>query len=308
MNEGLIEAIKRTQAVVRFTPEGVVMEANDVFLNIMGYTLAEVVGKHHRMFMDANAASRPEYTELWAGLAAGKERHGDFFMRLNKSGQAVWLSASYTPVKQDGKVTSVVKLAHDITADKLRHFEMEAQIAAIDKTQAVVVFDTNKCILSANGNFLKVMGYSREEVIGKPHKIFMPEQLPADYDQFWSKLVAGEFQTGEFTRYGKGGRKVFLQAVYTPILQDGKVSKIIKFALDVTEERTRTLDYELQISGIRQTQVSPYRRFGSIQTFSLTIFFFFPNSRLLPLFLRMESSLTQTRSFWRRWATSLTRS
>jgi methyl-accepting chemotaxis protein len=132
---------------------------------------------------------------------------------------------------------------------------METQVAAINKTQAVVEFTPQGQVLRANPLFLEAMG-SLPEVVGKQHRMFMPEVLPADYTPFWQALGAGRSQTDEFTRFAKGGRKVYLQAVYTPIVLDGEVLKVIKFAQDVTEERVRTKDFECQIDGIRQTQVS----------------------------------------------------
>jgi methyl-accepting chemotaxis protein len=252
----MLEAIMRTQAVVHFTPDGVITDANAIFLKVMGYERQEAIGQHHRIFMDKKVAERPEYEQFWAALREGKEQGGEF-SRLTKTGTRVWLSAIYTPVLKDGKVVSIVKVGRDITgAEKFRSVEMECQVAAIDMTQAVVEFTVEGQVIRANPLFLEAMGYTLPEVMGKPRRMFMPEALPADYAPFWQALGAGQSKTGEFTRYGKGGKKVYLQAVYTPIVLDGQVLKVIKFAQDVTEERNRTKDFESQIEGIRQTQVS----------------------------------------------------
>ena len=253
--EGLVEAITRTQAVVHFSPDGVVTDANELFLKTMGYDHKEVVGNHHRIFMDSKAADRPEYAQFWATLRDGVKQQGEF-KRRNKSGADVWLSATYTPILSDGKVTSIVKLGRDITAEKLKAVEMETQVAAINRTQAVVAFDVEGKILHANDIFLRTMGYSLDEVAGKPHRMFMPEVLPPDYQAFWEDLRAGQSKNGEFKRFGKGGRQIYLQAVYTPMILDGKVVKVIKFAQDVTKEKMRTKDFECQIDAIRQTQVT----------------------------------------------------
>jgi methyl-accepting chemotaxis protein len=252
--DGLVAAIQKTQAVVHFTPDGVITDANSIFLGVMGYERQEAIGQHHRIFMDKKAAERPEYVQFWTALREGKEQGGEF-RRINKSGTSVWLSATYTPILKDGKVASIVKLGREITAEKVRSVEMETQVAAINKTQAVVEFTPQGVVLRANSLFLEAMGYTQDEVVGRPHRMFMPDELPGDYAAFWQALGQGKFQTGEFTRRAKGGRKVHLQAVYTPIVLDGQVLKVIKFAQDVTEERNRTKDFECQIDGIRQTQV-----------------------------------------------------
>ena len=254
--QGLIEAVTRTQAVVAFSPEGVITEANRIFLDTMGYELHEVVGKHHRIFMESKAAERPEYAQFWAALCEGKAQQGEF-KRLNKAGKAVWLSASYTPVLVEGRVVSIVKLGRDVTQEKMRMVEADSQVAAIRNTQAVVVFDTNGNLLDANDIFLKTMGYELREVVGKHHRIFMESEAAdrPEYAQFWAALREGKAQQGEFKRLNKAGKAVWLSAVYTPIVLDGAVIKVIKFAQDTTTEKMRLMDFECQIEAIRSTQV-----------------------------------------------------
>ncbi len=201
----LVEAITRTQAVVHFSPDGVITDANDIFLKTMDYDHKEAVGKHHRIFMGGNAADRPEYAQFWATLCEGTKKEGEF-KRVTKSGSVVWLSATYTPILKEGRVVSIVKLGRDITAEKVRAVEMATQVAAIDRTQAVVAFDVEGKVLTANDIFLKTMGYSLDEVVGKPHRMFMPDVLPPDYEAFWQALAAGQPKTGEFKRFAKNGR------------------------------------------------------------------------------------------------------
>lgn len=132
--EGLIESVLRTQAVVQFSLDGLIVDANDIFLKTMGYELKEVVGKHHRIFMESKASDGPEYLQFWANLREGIKQQGEF-RRLTKSGEHVWLSATYTPILIDGKATKVIKLAHDVTKEKKRTMDLEAQIEAIRQTQ-----------------------------------------------------------------------------------------------------------------------------------------------------------------------------
>ena len=139
--------------------------------------------------------------------------------------------------------------------EKMRLAELESLVSAINKTQAVVSFDPSGVILSANENYLKVMGYTLQEVVGKPHSMFMPKKIPQDFQAFWNALGRGEPKAGEYKRYGKGGEEVYWMAVYSPIILDGKVVKIIKFALDITKEKVKSIDFECQIEAIRETQV-----------------------------------------------------
>ena len=200
------------------------------------------------------------------------------FKRVKKNGENVWLSAVYTPIWKDGKVASIVKLGRDITAEKLRAVEMETQVQAINRTQAVVEFDVQGTVLGANDLFLKTMGYeSLDEIVGKPHRMFCdPNLSSADYEAFWKALRDGQPNSGEFVRFAKDGHKLYLQAVYTPIILDGKVLKVVKFAQDVTVEKLRMMDFENQIEGIRQTQVnnSQEKPLGRTIRYSLTNFYY----------------------------------
>ncbi|MDO8334419.1 MAG: PAS domain-containing protein [Nitrosomonas sp.] len=135
-DDGKIEAINRTQAVIEFDLDGKVLTANDKFLEAVDYTLQEVVGQHHSLFCCETYAQSPEYEAWWNDLRAGLSKQGEF-MRLNRHGRPVWLQATYTPILDaDGKPFSnpskVVKFATDITATKLHAAEFEAKLAAIN--------------------------------------------------------------------------------------------------------------------------------------------------------------------------------
>jgi methyl-accepting chemotaxis protein len=157
--------LEKTQAVVTLSTSGIVEEANDLFLKLMGYARNEVIGKHHRMFVEAKEAGRPEYEQFWRALREGVAQQGEF-KRIAKSGAAVWLSSTYTPIcSPSGKVVKIVKFAQDVSKEKLRNADFEGQIAAIGRTQAVVTFSPDSVIQDANDLFLEAMGYTREEVV-----------------------------------------------------------------------------------------------------------------------------------------------
>ena len=236
-HEGMANAIMRSQAVISFTTDGEILEANDNFLSAMGYQASEVVGKHHRIFVDSEYASSDEYVQFWQKLKSGDVHSGEF-RRISKEGKEVWIQASYNPVfDAQGKVKYIIKFASDITAQKQKNADYESQITAINKSQAVIEFDLKGTILNANKNFLTTMGYTLDEVKGHHHSMFVEPsfKLSPDYSAFWQQLRSGEHSEGEFKRIGKEGKEVWIRASYNPIMDStGKPFKVVKYATDVT--------------------------------------------------------------------------
>lgn len=226
------------QAIAEFAPDGTVLSANPVFLKLLGYDLGEIRGRHHSLFVEEAYRETPEYREFWAALGRG-EAQARGFKRIGKDGREVWLEASYNPLRdRRGRLVKVVKFATDVTAKALHAIDVDGQIAALDRSQAVVAFDRDGSILHANANFLKAVGYALDEIAGRHHGLFVDpaERGGAAYRAFWEALSRGEYQSGEFRRIGKGGRDVFIQATYNPITDaEGHVIKIVKFATEVTE-------------------------------------------------------------------------
>jgi methyl-accepting chemotaxis protein len=236
---GKIAAIERAQAVIEFNLDGTIVAANDQFLGAMGYSLAEIQGKHHSMFVAPGERDSAAYRDFWASLNRGQFRSGEF-KRLGKGGREVWILASYNPILDDaGKPFKVVKFASDVTAQKLKAADYAGQIEAIGKSQAVIEFDLEGNVLNANDNFLKTLDYALAEIKGRHHSMFvLPETRDSvDYREFWAALRRGEFQSGEYQRVGKGGRQVWIQASYNPIRDlNGQPYKIVKFAADTTAQ------------------------------------------------------------------------
>lgn len=235
-----LDAIDRSQAVIEFTLDGTILNANENFLAAMGYRLEDIVGRHHSMFVPTDFAGSQDYKSFWKSLAQGLYQ-ADEFKRLAKGGREIWIQASYNPVlDRSGRPVKIIKFATDITAQKLRAADHAAQIAAIGRVQAVIEFGLDGKVLTANTNFLSTLGYGLEEITGKHHAMFCDPAYAAsrEYSQFWDRLRAGEFVAGEFQRVGKGGREIWIQASYNPILDPaGKPVKVIKFATDITERK-----------------------------------------------------------------------
>jgi methyl-accepting chemotaxis protein len=236
--KGLVGALERSMAVIEFSPDGKVLRANQNFLNTMGYREDQLAGLSHRNFCAPALVGSAEYREFWDRLRAGQFVSGTF-QRISGQGRHVWLEASYNPVlDEQGKVVKVVKYALDVTARVASDAEIRGRLAALDRAMAVIEFDLGGNIITANENFLRTMNYSLAEIKGKHHRLFCEASLvnSSEYNDFWRRLNAGEFFSGQFKRLGKHGKVVWLEASYNPVYDaEGKLSKVVKFASDITE-------------------------------------------------------------------------
>jgi methyl-accepting chemotaxis protein len=232
-------ALDRAQAIIEFGLDGIIMRANDNFLALTGYRADEIVGRHHAMFVEKEHAASSEYARFWEDLATGKIERAEY-KRLGKGGRELWINASYNPVVDaDGRVVKVIKFATDITGQRLRNAEYMALVAAMGKAQAVVEFDMEGQLLSANENFLDLLEYELADVAGEHHRVFCEDDYAASaaYRKFWQKLNRGEFDAGRYKRLGNNGKVVWIQATYNPIFDlNGKPFKVVKFATDITEQ------------------------------------------------------------------------
>lgn len=255
--QGQLDAISKSQAVIEFNMDGIILTANDNFLAAMGYALNEIQGKHHSIFAEPQHAKSEEYRSFWANLNAGKFSSGEF-KRLAKGGREVWIQASYNPIFDlNGKPFKVVKYASDITQQKLQSANYEGQLQAISKSQAVIEFNMDGTIITANENFLNAMGYNLDEVKGQHHSMFAETEYANshEYRDFWQKLNQGLFDSGEYKRVAKGGREIWIQATYNPIVDaSGRPIKVVKFATDITEQKQESANFEGQLEAINKSQ------------------------------------------------------
>ncbi|MEA1834399.1 PAS domain-containing methyl-accepting chemotaxis protein [Methylobacterium durans] len=252
-----LAALDRAQGVIEFDLDGHVLNANDTFLKVVGYALDEVRGRHHSLFVDPAYRDSEAYRTFWASLRRGEFQAAQY-RRLGKNGREVWIEASYNPLfDRTGRPYRIVKFATDITRQKAEDADRQGQIDAIRKSQGVIAFDLDGHVLDANANFLKVVGYTLPEIVGRHHRLFVEPALaeaPA-YAAFWNKLRAGEFQAGQFRRVGQDGRAIWIEASYNPILDaSGRPYKVVKFATDVTAQVKLLADLKLLIE----------RNFGAI--------------------------------------------
>ncbi|MES5488388.1 PAS domain-containing methyl-accepting chemotaxis protein [Bradyrhizobium sp. INPA03-11B] len=234
-----IAAVNRAQAMIEFKLDGAIVTANDNFLKTMGYSLSEIQGRHHSMFVDPNERDSAAYREFWDALNRGEHRAAEY-KRIGKGGKEVWILATYNPLLDEaGRPTGVVKFATDVTAQKLKNADFAGQLDAIVKSQAVIEFNMDGTIINANDNFLNAVGYSLSEIKGNHHSMFVDqsERDSAAYREFWASLNRGQYQAAEYKRIGKSGREIYIQASYNPILDlNGKPFKVVKYATDTTRQ------------------------------------------------------------------------
>ncbi len=234
-----VAAFGRKLPVIEFDLEGNVLRANENFHTASQYSREELRGAHHRLFVDPQYAASPEYREFWAKLRRGECQSAQY-KRMGKNGRVVWVQATYYPILGFfGRPYKVVKHTVDVTEQMMKLSDGLGQLAAISKAQAVIEFDVDGTILTANQNFLAMTGYTLEELRGKHHGMLLEPRSRESEEQhmLWLRLARGEYDTGRYKRIAKGGREVWIQASYNPILDaGGKPFKIVKYATDVTAQ------------------------------------------------------------------------
>jgi len=252
-----LAAIDRSQARIEFSLDGRILDANENFLNALGYSLNEIKGQHHSMFVDPAYRQTSDYRMFWEKLGRGEYDAGQY-KRIGKGGKEVWIQASYNPIlDQSGKPLKVVKYATDITAQVVKNADMTGQLDAINKAQAVIEFTLDGKIILANENFLHTLGYVASEIVGQHHSMFVEPSYrqSTDYRLFWDKLGRGEFDAGQYKRIGKGGKEVWIQASYNPIFDpNGKPFKVVKYATDITAQTLKNADMSGQLDAINKAQ------------------------------------------------------
>ena len=235
-DSAFITAMKKFCASISFLPDGTILDANALFLDTVGYSLEEIQGQKHALFCPTKVTSSLDYKHFWSDLAAGQSKQGTF-LRKNKNGSDIWLEATYFPVEIDGKIVKVIKIASDVTRNKIMADSQSAVYNAIDRSSATIEFMPDGTIITANDNFITTMGYrSQKDIIGQHHRQFCTPEFYQENPNFWAELAHGDFKTGQFRRINKQGKTIWLEASYNPIFdQFGKVIKILKVASDITE-------------------------------------------------------------------------
>jgi methyl-accepting chemotaxis protein len=265
----ILSALNKSQAIIEFKLDGTIITANPNFCAALGYSLDEIRGRHHSMFVEPAYKDSAEYREFW-----GKLRNGEFqsaqYKRLGKGGKEVWIEASYNPLLKNGRPYKVVKFATDISKSKALFADLNGKVEAIGRSQAVIEFNLDGTIITANQNFLSVHGYTLDEIKGRHHSMFADPayKASAEYKQFWEKLNRGDFDAGQYKRLGKGGKEVWIEASYNPVRDlNGKLYKVVKFATDISGRKQQNADLAADFeNGVKSLVGSVSTSAGSMES------------------------------------------
>lgn len=233
--QSTLGAIKRAVACIEFKPDGTILTANRLFLDVVGYQLHEIQGRHHSIFCAPDYARAPEYRNFWQQLAHGQKQSGKF-PRRDRHGGELWLEASYFPVTDaQGRVSRIVKLAYDVTQDHHQSERLTNAFDGINRSMAMIEFTPDGTVVTANDNFLDAVGYALSDVVGQHHRMFCNADFYSQHPRFWTDLASGKFNSGKFERVRSDGSELWLEASYNPIFDSqGRVQRVIKFASDIT--------------------------------------------------------------------------
>ncbi len=234
-------AISKSQIMLEFALDGSILSANDNFLQVTGYTLPEVQGRNFAMFCDPVLLKSADHRDWWAKLMRGNF-DAAVYKQLGKGGRELWIRGSYNPVLDtDGRVVKILNIGTDITSSRLRNSDTAGQLKALNKALAVIEFNMDGSIITANEKFLMLTGYSLPEIQGRHHSMFVDEKFRSshEYRDFWAKLNRGEYDASDYKRLGKGGVELWIHASYNPVFdQSGRVYKVVKFASDITAQQS----------------------------------------------------------------------
>jgi methyl-accepting chemotaxis protein len=236
--------------------KGNILTANDKFVEVSKYTREELIGSPHSLLRHPDMP-KEVFKTLWSTIGKGNIFNGTIKNRA-KDGTPYYVDAYIAPVLgPNGKPVKYIGVRYDITAAELERLEsknnVQGILSAIDNCYAYVEFDLTGNVVKSNDNFQKVVGYHREEVIGKNHRIFVDSKLGSskEYIEFWNDLRNGITKVGTFPRISKSNEPIWVQAVYAPVKDEmGRVFKIVKIALDVTSAETSNLDLRAKVASM----------------------------------------------------------
>jgi len=221
--------------------KGNILNINQKFIELSQYSRDELIGKPHNTTRHPDMA-KEVFKELWATIGKGNIFRGVVKNR-KKDGTPYYVDAVIAPILgNNGKPRKYLGVRYDITDAEIERQNSKGVIGAINASFAFIEFDTTGSILSANENFLATMGYKKEEIIGKHHRMFCSSTLSQspEYSQFWAELKDGKSQQNVFTRVNKEGKEVYLQAVYAPVFDEmQRVTKVVKIATNITGEKMK---------------------------------------------------------------------
>ena len=235
-----VAALERVYATAEIDLEGKMMEANDNFLTLSGMKPTDMMLSNHSIMCPSDGTGAAG-SEFWSTLLRDRQATG-VFSRNTLNGQEIWINALYAVLNDDtGSAERVFLFAEDVTERQQRQADLTGKWDAINNSQAVVEYDVDGRVLSANDGFLKLVGYSLREIVGQHHSMFFtPDYIQTEeYRDFWFSLGKGEKRAGRYHQIGRFDRDMYVQADYNPVSDaHGNVVRIVEYAVDVTEHVT----------------------------------------------------------------------
>jgi len=241
-----IKAINKANLVIEFDTHGTIISANDLFLKIMGFEREELIGKHHKFLVDQSINYESQYSSFWQNLNAGNTETGEF-QRISKNKKYVWLQASYNPVfDKNGKVYKILKIGYDITELKEQHeatsnitLKLNQQIEVLNKAAIVSETDAEGNIIFVNDFFCHISEYSKEELIGKNHRILKSGKQPDGlFKGMWKAVSSGLTWQGEILNISKTGKLYWVETTIMPFKnKEGKIEKYVAIRFDITKQK-----------------------------------------------------------------------
>lgn len=254
---GQLDAINLTLATADYDLNGILLDANNIFLEMLDYKEEDIFNKHHSLLVHKDAINLPENLTLWQDLSQGVARSGEFRF-MNSKGRSVWIFSTYTPVRDvEGKPYKIIQLANNITEDKRQSLDYEGQIKAIEETTVVFELDIEQNFQKINKNFLDIFKYTEDEILGKAHKTILKEVNQGDetYQNFWNALENREYQTGIYERVDKDGKTVWLRGSYHSIVDSsGRMYKVAVFLQDITKQMNLEIQVQEQVETLTSNE------------------------------------------------------
>ncbi|WMN07102.1 PAS domain S-box protein [Marivirga arenosa] len=256
-----LEAIGRSNAVMEFDTNGIILEVNQNYLDIIGYDRHELIGKHHEIMVDKSTSESTNYKNLWEKLAKGEFVTGEF-KRYTKSGEKVILKGVFNPIFDiNGKAIKIVKFATDITQEKKLAKDNERQqvellnhMEAIDKTIGSLEFNEKGKIVRANDIYLSITGFKFEDIKGKSYFDLLPEKdrFKPQYQMMWESLQNGKFFSGEFKQVDSQGHEVWLSGTINPIYNNSNnLEKVLLLAQFTTKSKQKLNELNGSVSAMK---------------------------------------------------------